>query len=278
MILKNFINDVVKSTIFLRNEFKKINNTLFLKIFNIGINENSIYNLLDKQNINAIFEKYSESLYFNFDTINTYIKNLVEKVTTELLQYIDKFRELKLTIPCDFNILQYRITNMSQLISFDLFNKYVFYQENDQNYLFSISEITKIMSSSKINPFTNQPFSQIFEKTFTQFFVKNNKNQENSKSHFVNSFNDSNIKDLIKNYSTKSQFKNKDIFKMIKELSFNINHNNSMKFNSEVCYYCNKSLGNINKWTKTVHKSGNDFVTKFYHISCLNSNDVEFKI
>ena len=31
MILKNFINDVVKSTIFLRNEFKKINNTLFLK-------------------------------------------------------------------------------------------------------------------------------------------------------------------------------------------------------------------------------------------------------
>ena len=43
------------------------------------------------------------------------------------------------------------------------------------------------MSSSKINPFTNQPFSQIFEKTFTQFFVKNNKNQENSKSHFVNS-------------------------------------------------------------------------------------------
>ena len=194
MILKNFINDVVKSTIFLRNEFKKINNTLFLKIFNIGINENSIYNLLDKQNINAIFEKYSESLYFNFDTINTYIKNLVEKVTTELLQYIDKFRELKLTIPCDFNILQYRITNMSQLISFDLFNKYVFYQENDQNYLFSISEITKIMSSSKINPFTNQPFSQIFEKTFTQFFVKNNKNQENSKSHFVNSFNDSTLK------------------------------------------------------------------------------------
>ena len=80
------------------------------------------------------------------------IKNLVEKVTTELLQYIDKFRELKLTIPCDFNILQYRITNMSQLISFDLFNKYVFYQENDQNYLFSIQYTCIISVETKKVP------------------------------------------------------------------------------------------------------------------------------
>ena len=228
--IEEYVKELVKNTIYLSNHFKNVNNLLFFRIFSQIFNdEEDIYYQFTNYSIKDLFSKYH-----NIDAtkINMVKDNLIENITEELLNYINKYIELKFNHDISkHEQIVYRVTEMSQLISFKLFNHIIFYTDDSNIFFFSVNEIIDLISKNLPNPFTNKPFSTIFKDTIKYLFIKNpNKHNFNvAKSSIKDNQNYGNINIILNNLCTDSKFNTKTFLDKFQEVKATFKHPKSIK-------------------------------------------------